>query len=214
MKKLKLIVILVVVFALAVALLGALAWQEGPGTDWWYIDANYEGWKDGGAPPVIELNGNPASGQTFNVGDTVNITVDLHAYAASCGGDGNGAYTEWLLEVTGPSGPDSDSGWNYDHSSSCAEVEVDTTLTIAYTLTAPGTHTVYMNSYASVSQYWTDVAEESADALLTFEVAVPVPNKADVLIDSGVPGKGLESAPGLQKPFNPKSQAEEHAGKK
>jgi len=31
---------------------------------------------------------------------------------------------------------------------------------------------------------------------------------------SGVPGKGLENAPGLQKPFNPKSQAEKNAGKK
>ena len=38
--------------------------------------------------------------------------------------------------------------------------------------------------------------------------------KADVLIESGVPGKGLENAPGLQKPFNPKSQADKHAGKK
>lgn len=34
------------------------------------------------------------------------------------------------------------------------------------------------------------------------------------LINSGVPGKGLETAPGQQKPFNPKSQASEHAGKK
>jgi len=40
------------------------------------------------------------------------------------------------------------------------------------------------------------------------------PTKADVLIESGVPGKGLENAPGLQKPFNPKSQAGKHAGKK
>jgi len=40
------------------------------------------------------------------------------------------------------------------------------------------------------------------------------PTKADVLVDSGVLGKGLETAPGLQKPFNPNSQAGEHAGKK
>ncbi len=38
--------------------------------------------------------------------------------------------------------------------------------------------------------------------------------KADILKDSGVPGKGLENAPGLQKPFNPNSKAAEHAGKK
>jgi hypothetical protein len=38
--------------------------------------------------------------------------------------------------------------------------------------------------------------------------------KALILWLSGVPGKGIEKAPGLQKPFNPKSQAAEHAGKK
>jgi plastocyanin len=38
--------------------------------------------------------------------------------------------------------------------------------------------------------------------------------KAEILKLSGVPGKGIEKAPGLQKLFNPKSQAAEHAGKK
>lgn len=38
--------------------------------------------------------------------------------------------------------------------------------------------------------------------------------KAEILKLSGVPGKGIDTAPGLQKPFNPKSQAAEHAGKK
>lgn len=38
--------------------------------------------------------------------------------------------------------------------------------------------------------------------------------KACVLTGSGVLGKGIENAPGLQKPFNPKSQATENAGKK
>lgn len=38
--------------------------------------------------------------------------------------------------------------------------------------------------------------------------------KAEILQESGVPGKGLDKAPGLQKPFNPKSQAAEQAGKK
>jgi len=43
----------------------------------------------------------------------------------------------------------------------------------------------------------------------------PAPaTKADILKDSGVPGKGLDKAPGLQKPFNPDSKAGEHAGKK
>jgi hypothetical protein len=39
-------------------------------------------------------------------------------------------------------------------------------------------------------------------------------NKAQTLRSSGVPGKGIDTAPGLQKPFNPNSQAGEHAGKK
>lgn len=39
-------------------------------------------------------------------------------------------------------------------------------------------------------------------------------SKAEILKSSGVPGKGLEFAPGLQKPFNEKSQALTNAGKK
>jgi hypothetical protein len=38
--------------------------------------------------------------------------------------------------------------------------------------------------------------------------------KAEILMESGITGKGLETAPGLMKPFNPNSQASEHAGKK
>ena len=43
---------------------------------------------------------------------------------------------------------------------------------------------------------------------------ITVITKSDILMNSGVPGKGLENAPGLQKPFNLKSQAAENAGKK
>lgn len=50
----------------------------------------------------------------------------------------------------------------------------------------------------------------------TPEVQITVENttKRSILMCSGVPGNGLENAPGLQKPFNEKSQAAEHAGKK
>ena len=41
-----------------------------------------------------------------------------------------------------------------------------------------------------------------------------VQTKADILKSRGVPGKGIENAPGLQKPFNPNSKAAENAGKK
>ena len=51
-----------------------------------------------------------------------------------------------------------------------------------------------------------------AVGLATLEL--PTFTKAEILKDNGVPGKGLENAPGLQKPFNPKSQTAKHAGKK
>ena len=38
--------------------------------------------------------------------------------------------------------------------------------------------------------------------------------KADILSESGVPGKGIADAPGLQKRFNEKSKAADNAGKK
>lgn len=40
------------------------------------------------------------------------------------------------------------------------------------------------------------------------------PTKAEILKLKGVKGNGIKTAPGLQKPFNLKSQAAEHAGKK
>jgi hypothetical protein len=169
----KLMVILAIAVALVVVTVPALAWKEGPGTNWYYVDASYGGYHNS-VPLVIEINGNPAAGQTFNVGDTIAITGDLHAVAQSCGGGGNGAYTEWLLEVDGPSGPDSTGDWNYDHSSGCAVADVVTTLAITYDLTALGMHTAYMSSYAAVAQYWTDVDEDFVDASLTFEVVMPV----------------------------------------
>lgn len=41
-----------------------------------------------------------------------------------------------------------------------------------------------------------------------------IKTKAEILKDSGVPGNGIDNAPGLQKEFNPKSKAAENAGKK
>lgn len=157
----------------------ALAWKEGPGTDWWYINASYGG-DYNSVPLVIEINGNPADGQTFIIGDSVTITCDLHAYAESCAGWANEAYTEWLLEANGPSGTVSSDDYSYDYSNSCAETEVATTLTIDYPLTALGVHTAYVNSYAAVAQYYTDVAEETFDASLTFEVVSAIQVDIDI----------------------------------
>lgn len=44
-------------------------------------------------------------------------------------------------------------------------------------------------------------------------ITIGADTRADILIGSGVPGKGLADAPGLQKEFNPESAAAEHAGK-
>jgi len=52
------------------------------------------------------------------------------------------------------------------------------------------------------------------DSSTFLTISIPVPTKADVLMGSGVSGRGLENAPGLQKPFNPNSKAAENAGKK
>jgi len=65
--------------------------------------------------------------------------------------------------------------------------------------------------FLSFAEGWTDW---TTCWLFDQEYTLAPPTKADVLKDSGVPGKGLDKAPGLQKPFNPNSKAGEHAGKK
>jgi hypothetical protein len=189
---------------LLVAAPAALAWQEGPSTDWWYIDASYGDYHST-IPLVIEINGNPADWQLFPMDTTVTITGDLHAYAVSCAGDGNEAYTEWHLEVSGPSGSDSDNDFDYDYSDYCAESDVDTTLSITYTLTDPGIHTVYMSSYAAVAQYWTDEADEFVDASINFVVYDP---------EGGfVTGGGwIDSSPGAYMPSDSSIVTEANVG--
>jgi plastocyanin len=54
----------------------------------------------------------------------------------------------------------------------------------------------------------------TASATATVSINNTFPWKRNILQQSGIPGKGIEKAPGLQKPFNPNSQAAEHAGKK
>lgn len=49
---------------------------------------------------------------------------------------------------------------------------------------------------------------------ITYPVVTPTPTKASILKGSGVLGKGIDNAPGLQKPFNPNSKGAEHVGKK
>ena len=54
----------------------------------------------------------------------------------------------------------------------------------------------------------------TASATATVSVNKSLFWKRHILKHSGIPGKGIDKAPGLQKPFNPKSKAAEHAGKK
>lgn len=160
----------------------ALAWQEGPETNWWYIDPSYGGYHSS-VPLVIEINGDPADWQVFNIGDTITVTGDLHSYAAMCAGMGNEAVTDAELTVSGPSGSGSDTAGDYDFDDNeCAEVDTIKTLTISYTLTAPGTHTVYMYSYAEAASWWTGVdVDEAVDALLNFEVVIPFTSVGDCI---------------------------------
>lgn len=170
----KLILSLVVAFLLASP---ALAWKEGPGTNWWYINANGS-WKNT-VPLVIKLNGDSSPGQTFCIGETITITCTVSAEAVSCAGDGQEAYIESTLSVSGPSGPDSDNNSSWDNTTpDCAYVGSVETRTVSYTVSAPGPHQAYVTSYAAIAQYPYGAfplieADEILDALLTFEVLPP-----------------------------------------
>jgi len=58
-----------------------------------------------------------------------------------------------------------------------------------------------------------EYSENDSEALQAIKSVLDI-TRADILKDSGVPGKGLEKAPGQQNPFNPNSQAGNNAGKK
>ncbi|GAI48987.1 unnamed protein product, partial [marine sediment metagenome] len=76
----------------------------------------------------------------------------------------------------------------------------------------------YVQSYSGYDGYDGEYSQYRGlwitdTGVFNITIPIPVPTKADILKDSGVPGKGLDTAPGLQKEFNPKSQAAKHAGK-
>ena len=191
--------VLVLSFSLVPAAPAALAWQEGPGTDWWFINASMVGGNYYNTVPlVIEINGNAADFQVFTVGTPLTITSDIHAYAATAAGahgePHNEAITEGYLEVTGASGSDSIglNGYHYN-TPDYAEVETIGTLSISYTVTTPGIHTIKVSSKAKVRQYRQDVAEETVDASLTFNVV------ANFVTGGGKLNRATVSAPGPGK---------------
>jgi uncharacterized repeat protein (TIGR01451 family) len=58
------------------------------------------------------------------------------------------------------------------------------------------------------------ITANSGEVEVSTNVFLSLLTKAGILKSSGVTGKGIDKAPGLQKPFNPNSQASQHAGKK
>ena len=69
--------------------------------------------------------------------------------------------------------------------------------------------------YPGREDYWI-MSDASPDAYYwaTEPRGIDYVTKADFLEGSGIPGEGLDAAPGLQKPFNPNSQASINAGRK
>ncbi len=99
----------------------------------------------------------------------------------------------------------------------------NTTLAAGQSVTATGTYTVSLKDLffnKAITNKADVTGTEPQGKLVTASATAAVSvNKSlfwkrDILKHSGVPGKGIDKAPGLQKPFNPKSKAAEHAGKK
>ena len=153
-----------ILFALVLVVSLIVIAAPGASAVYSYVNAEY------GGPLAIKLNGDSSAGQTFNVGDTIAITGNINAVAQMCGWQ-NEAYTEYALAVSGPSGPDSVTDWDYDYSGTdCAESWTIITPTIVYTPTVLGTHTVYMFSDAQVAYAGWDADRDFAEDSLTFEV--------------------------------------------
>jgi len=74
----------------------------------------------------------------------------------------------------------------------------------------PGDYTIDNTATVTGTEYGTT----DTDSISVSIYVGPANAKTDALINSGIPGKGLETAPGQQKIFNPKSQASENAGMK
>ena len=110
--------------------------------------------------------------------------------------------------------------------SELGEISLSSTTTLEpdQSLTATATYTVAISDLPgpitnTATAQGVDPAENTVSAT-SGEISVSLTlnksllTKSEILQLSGVPGNGIISAPGLQKPFNPNSQAAEHAGKK
>ena len=83
---------------------------------------------------------------------------------------------------------------------------------LAILLTAVLTFNVHAQELANNATINTDMEHSAGKntTVVTYSSNNSTLSKADVLLQHGVPGKGIDKAPGLQKLFNPK--AVEHAG--
>jgi hypothetical protein len=57
-----------------------------------------------------------------------------------------------------------------------------------------------------------EVKASSGEVMVSTNALTHLLTKAQILKARGVPGKGIDTAPGLQKPFNPNSRAIDNAG--
>ena len=82
MKKKVLAIVLATSLALSLGLASAAlaAWQEGGGTDWYYVDASYGGYHNS-VGLDIQLDGDSSAGQIFYVGDTITISGDTWSFS-------------------------------------------------------------------------------------------------------------------------------------
>jgi hypothetical protein len=100
--------------------------------------------------------------------------------------------------------------------SATLEPDQSLTVTATYTVTTsdlpgPITNTATVQGKDPAAN---TVSATSSSVSVSLTINKNLLTKSEVLRLSGVPGKGISKAPGLQKPFNPKSKAAEHAGKK
>jgi len=131
-------------------------------------------------------------------------------------GDGTGGNCPWMQKSTSlPAGvsltyTDTDDGMNWEGTIPFSVLGMSAGDTFGYMFAARiKTDVKYVDGYPEMVYGFTPGWD-----LRDYNTWAPPPTKADILKDSGVPGKGLDKAPGLQKPFNPNSQAGNNAGKK
>ncbi len=133
---------------------------------------------------------------------------------------GDGSYVMWYGGGSGTNkgigfatSPDG-IAWTKDGSNPMFHIS-DTTDLSGYRAGRTYTPRVIDDGNGELKMYYSAKSDSGVYAVGLATLELPVPrSKDEILMRSGVPGKGLSTAPGLQKSFNPKSQAAKHAGKK